>query len=75
VLGGGHSATGFCLNTGGVLLDMSFMIRNVLDTKQRILRLQGGRTLKRRLFLPDEWHGRDLAFHHKHATAKSQPWR
>ena len=25
VLGGGHSATGYCLNTGGVVLDMSLM--------------------------------------------------
>jgi FAD/FMN-containing dehydrogenase len=75
VLGGGHSATGFCLNTGGVLLDMSFMKGMCWIRNNAFSAYRGGRTLKRRLFLPDERHRPDLAFHHKHATAKSQPWR
>jgi len=42
VLGGGHSATGYCLNTGGVVLDMSLMKAMSLDAKQRTLRVQMG---------------------------------
>jgi hypothetical protein len=42
VLGGGHSATGYCLNTGGVVLDMSLMKGMLLDAKQRTLRVQMG---------------------------------
>src|SRR5882724_2100629 len=42
VLGGGHSATGYCLNTGGVVLDMSLMKAMTLDSKQRTLRVQMG---------------------------------
>ena len=42
VLGGGHSATGYCLNTGGVVLDMSLMKGMSLDAKQRTLRVQMG---------------------------------
>jgi hypothetical protein len=42
VLGGGHSATGYCLNTGGMVLDMSLMKGMVLDAKKRTLRVQMG---------------------------------
>lgn len=42
VLGGGHSATGYCLNTGGVVLDLSLMKEMLLDAKRQTLRVQMG---------------------------------
>jgi FAD/FMN-containing dehydrogenase len=42
VPGGGHSATRYCLNTGGVVLEMSLMKGMLLDAKQRTLRVQMG---------------------------------
>ena len=42
VLGGGHSATGYSLNTGGVVLDMSLLKDMQLDAQKRTLRLQMG---------------------------------
>lgn len=42
VLGGGHSATGYCLNTGGMVVDLSLMKGMHLDAAQRTLRVQMG---------------------------------
>ena len=42
VLGGGHSATGYSLNTGGVVVDLSLMKGMALDAKQRTIRVQMG---------------------------------
>jgi FAD/FMN-containing dehydrogenase len=42
VKGGGHSAAGYCLNRGGVVLDMSLLADMELDPQTRILRVQLG---------------------------------
>ena len=42
VKGGGHSAAGYCLNRGGVVLDMSLMNDMKLDRSAQILRVQMG---------------------------------
>lgn len=40
--GGGHSAAGYSLNAGGVVLDLSLMTAIELDAKQRIVKVQMG---------------------------------
>lgn len=40
--GGGHSATGYSLNTGGVVIDLSLMTHIELDAKERIVKVQMG---------------------------------
>jgi FAD/FMN-containing dehydrogenase len=40
--GGGHSASGYSLNSGGVVLDLSLMTRITLDSKERIVKVQMG---------------------------------
>lgn len=42
VRGGGHSANGYCLNDGGLVLDMSNMVAKHLDADKRTLRMQTG---------------------------------
>ena len=42
VKGGGHSAAGYCLNRGGVVLDMSLMNDMKLDRSARTLWVQVG---------------------------------
>lgn len=42
VKGGGHSATGYSLNTGGVVLDLSLMNAITLDARNREVRVQMG---------------------------------
>ncbi|HYO12423.1 MAG TPA: FAD-binding oxidoreductase [Thermoanaerobaculia bacterium] len=44
IKGGGHSATGYCLNRGGLVLDMSTMNLMKLDAERQILRVQTGVT-------------------------------
>lgn len=40
--GGGHSATGYCLGTGSMAVDLSLMNAIEFDKKQRIVRVQMG---------------------------------
>ena len=40
--GGGHSAAGYSLNSGGVVLDLSLMTRIDLDVENRIVKVQMG---------------------------------
>lgn len=40
--GGGHSATGYSLNTGGVVLDLSLMARIELDREAQVVKVQMG---------------------------------
>ncbi|MFN0108137.1 MAG: FAD-binding oxidoreductase [Blastocatellia bacterium] len=42
IKGGGHSAAGYCLNTGGVVLDMSLMNSISLDKKRQTVKVQMG---------------------------------
>ncbi|PTT78778.1 hypothetical protein DBR42_22715 [Pelomonas sp. HMWF004] len=42
VKGGGHSASGYSLNSGGVVLDMSLMTRIQLDAEARVVTVQTG---------------------------------
>ena len=42
VKGGGHSAAGYCLNSGGVVLDLSLMTAIALDRKRRQVTVQMG---------------------------------
>ena len=42
VRGGGHSAAGYCLNSGGVVLDMSLMTAISLDREHRLVTVQMG---------------------------------
>lgn len=42
VKGGGHSFAGYCLNEGGVVLDMSLMNQVVVDAKSMTVRIEGG---------------------------------
>jgi hypothetical protein len=42
VKGGGHSAAGYCLNAGGVVLDLSLMTAIALDRKRRQVTVQMG---------------------------------
>jgi hypothetical protein len=42
VKGGGHSATGYCLSSGGVVIDLSLMNRISLDKKKRIVHVEMG---------------------------------
>ncbi|HEX7182839.1 MAG TPA: FAD-binding oxidoreductase [Thermoanaerobaculia bacterium] len=44
ILSGGHSATGYCLNRGGLVLDMSSMGAMKLDAGRQVLRVQAGAT-------------------------------
>src|ERR1700688_2124125 len=44
VLSGGHSATGYCLNRSGLVLNMSSMDQMELDADLQILRVQAGVT-------------------------------
>lgn len=44
VRGGGHSANGYCLNTGGMVLDMSLLKDIQLNAKQERLKVQIGLT-------------------------------
>ncbi len=44
VKGGGHSAAGYCLNRGGIVLDLSLMKAMTLDREQRLLHVQMGAT-------------------------------
>jgi hypothetical protein len=44
VRGGGHSANGYCMNRGGLVLDLSTLDRITLDREQRVLRVQTGVT-------------------------------
>jgi FAD/FMN-containing dehydrogenase len=40
--GGGHSAAGYCLNSGGMVIDLSLMNAIALDPEQRIVHVQMG---------------------------------
>jgi FAD binding domain/Berberine and berberine like len=40
--GGGHSATGYSLNSGGIVLDLSIMTRIQLDVASRVVKVQMG---------------------------------
>src|SRR5687767_4050628 len=40
--GGGHSATGYCLNSGGVVLDLSLMTAISLDRERCLVTVQMG---------------------------------
>ena len=42
VRGGGHSANGYCLNNGGLVLDMSNLVEKHLDADKCTLRMQTG---------------------------------
>lgn len=42
VRGGGHSANGYCLNNGGLVLDMSNLVAKQIDTAESTLRMQTG---------------------------------
>lgn len=42
VKGGGHSAAGYCLNSGGVVLDLSLMTAISLDRERRLVTVQMG---------------------------------
>lgn len=44
VLSGGHSAAGYCLNRGGLVLDMTSMSRMRLDAENQVLWTQAGVT-------------------------------
>jgi hypothetical protein len=44
VCGGGHSATGYCLNRGGLVLDLSPLSGIWLDADRQVLRVQTGVT-------------------------------
>ncbi|MFT4924294.1 MAG: hypothetical protein ACI8WB_000372 [Phenylobacterium sp.] len=44
IKGGGHSATGYCLNDQGLVISMSAMKKLELDTKTGILQMDGGKT-------------------------------
>jgi len=42
VKGGGHSAAGYCLNSGGIVLDMAWMNATSVDTNRLTIYVQGG---------------------------------
>jgi FAD/FMN-containing dehydrogenase len=44
VCGGGHSAAGYCLSRGGVVLDLSLMKAMRLDDRKRLLHVEMGAT-------------------------------
>ncbi|KAG8774196.1 hypothetical protein FRC12_002112 [Ceratobasidium sp. 428] len=43
---GGHSYAGYCLNKGGIVMDMAVMNRVTIDEKSNIVTIEGGATWK-----------------------------